>query len=115
MTYLFNTFIYTDDTAVVMSDRDPVSLQIEINQAMGDLHAWFTANKLSLNASKSNLMFFGTHMQLLSTKNIVVEHGGHIMERVDTKTRTHACEVLGTISHEVVPTQEATRPQAMSE
>ncbi len=52
------SFIYADDTAVVLSNKDPVQLQFKLNAGMSDLHAWFTANMLSLNISKSNLIFW---------------------------------------------------------
>ena len=71
-----------DDTIVVLSDKDPVQLQVKLNSAMNYLHAWFTANKLSLNISESNLMFFGTHAQLLTTKDIAVKLNGHKLGRV---------------------------------
>ena len=78
------TFIYADDTGVVLSDRNPHQLQLKLNATMKELHTWFTANKLSLNVTNSNLMFFGTHHQLSSTKDIIVENEGCELEWVET-------------------------------
>ncbi len=33
------SFIYADDTAVVLSNKDPVQLQFKLNAGMSDLHA----------------------------------------------------------------------------
>ncbi len=50
------TFIYVDDTTILLSDKDPVQLQSKLIVAMGDLHEWFTANKLSLKDTCRYLM-----------------------------------------------------------
>ena len=75
-----NMFIYADDTAVVVSDSDPVILEYKLNNVLGELHNWFTSNKLSINIKKTDLIFFGTQPQLNITKDITVFHQGTTVE-----------------------------------
>ena len=51
-------FIYADDTNVIMSHYDLDQLISSIDNELSNLSLWFKVNKLSLNISKSNYMFF---------------------------------------------------------
>ena len=47
---------YADDTTVILSNSDPFVLFRDSNLALDNLFNWFCANKLSLNATKTQYM-----------------------------------------------------------
>jgi hypothetical protein len=47
---------FADDTTVFLSDSDPASLFNRANKSLDAIFNWFCANKLSLNASKTQYM-----------------------------------------------------------
>ena len=54
------TFIlFADDTNILYSDSNVHNLISIINHELDKLYTWFSVNKLSLNASKTNYMVFG--------------------------------------------------------
>ena len=58
--------MYADDTTLLCSSSDPVTLQQELDKNMSSINKWFLDNKisLSLNAKKIKLMVFGTNYVL---------------------------------------------------
>ena len=64
---ILKTILFADDTTVFCSHKDIATLCTTINNELKEVCNWFKANKLSLNAKKTNLMFLGTRFQ---TKNI---------------------------------------------
>ena len=66
---LLNTILFADDTTVFYSHKNlPVLCDI-MNNELKEVCNWFKANKLSLNAKKTNLMFMGTSKQTSSIDN----------------------------------------------
>ena len=51
-----NILSFADDTTVFLSDSDPASLFNRANKSLDAIFNWFCANKLSLNASKTQYM-----------------------------------------------------------
>jgi hypothetical protein len=51
--------LFADDTNLFYSNRNFYVLEQEINVELSKLAIWFAANKLSLNATKSNYIIFG--------------------------------------------------------
>ena len=51
--------LYADDTIIIQSSKTPVQLKTDMNQQLLDLSNWFIKNKLSVNASKTEVIFFG--------------------------------------------------------
>ena len=60
---LLNTILFADDITVFYSHEDMSVLCHTINSEIKEVSNWFKANKLSLNAKKTNLMYLGTWMQ----------------------------------------------------
>lgn len=61
------TILFADDTTVFSSHKDIGTLCSTMNNELKEVCNWFKANKLSLNAKKTNLMFLATRFQ---TRNI---------------------------------------------
>ena len=51
--------LFADDTNILYSDSNIHNLISIINHELDRLYRWFSVNKLSLNASKTNYMIFG--------------------------------------------------------
>ena len=76
--------LYADDTAILFSDPDPEVLESVLNDELKVASNWFGHNKLSLNATKSRFMIFGTRSQVESCRNVKVKHGHVELERVSS-------------------------------
>ena len=60
---LLKTILFADDTTCFYSHKDIDMLCEIVNNELREVCNWFKANKLSLNAKKTNLMFLGTRFQ----------------------------------------------------
>ena len=56
---LLKFILFADDTNILYSDLNIHNLISIINHELDKLYTWFSVNKLSLNASKTNYMIFG--------------------------------------------------------
>ena len=65
---LLNTILLADTTVFYSHKNLPVLCDIGNNE-LKEVCNWFMANKLSLNAKKTNLMFMGTSKQTSSIDN----------------------------------------------
>ena len=59
-TSLFEIILFADDTTLLYSHPEIVSKIDVINKELSEISNWFRANKLSVNASKTNYMMLGT-------------------------------------------------------
>ena len=59
-TSLFDIILFADDTTLLYSHPDISSKINLINKELSEISNWFKANKLSVNASKTNYMMLGT-------------------------------------------------------
>ena len=59
---------YADDTQIyiALSAPDHHSSILKLEQCLSQLHHWFSANGLALNADKSEAILFGTRQRLRS-------------------------------------------------
>ena len=53
--------MYADDTTLLCSSSDPISLQSDLTSSLTSIANWFKVNKLTLNVKKAKLMIFGTN------------------------------------------------------
>ena len=60
-TSLLELILFADDTTLLFSHQDIASQNDIINNERQEICNWFQANKLSVNASKTNYMVLGTH------------------------------------------------------
>ena len=51
-------FLYADDTAIVYGGKDPQEIMAVLNAELGTAASWLADHRLSLNATKTKLMFF---------------------------------------------------------
>ena len=75
--------LYADDTAICVSDSDPMQVQYKLETKLALVQQWYQKNKLPLNLSKTSLMFFGTSFQLQQSSNVRVKVGSTEILRVD--------------------------------
>lgn len=54
----FNITMYADDTNILISDTSLNGVVENLHLSLRDVTSWFSANKLILNLSKTNVMFF---------------------------------------------------------
>ena len=76
--------LFADDTTIVYSHKDINSKTDVVNKELNEVSNWFKANKLSVNASKTNYMVLGTpHMTSLKTcENFNIVLDNTVLERV---------------------------------
>ena len=92
---LLSFILFADDTTVCYSDSNVKRLCETMNRELKEVVNWFKCNKLSLNATKTNLMFFGTPHQ---TNNITNDN--HIYLDGCKLTRVYEAKFLGiTLDH----------------
>ena len=60
-----HAYHFTDDTNLLLIDKSPKKINKLMNQDLSKLCKWLRANKISLNASKAEIILFKT-----KTKNI---------------------------------------------
>ena len=54
-----NTYLYADDTAIVVSSDNFADIEAKLNIALKNIASYFVRNKLSLNCTKSRLHVLG--------------------------------------------------------
>ena len=59
-TSLLELVLFADDTTLLFSHPDIESQMHKVDNDLNEICNWFKANKLSVNASKTNYMIFGT-------------------------------------------------------
>jgi hypothetical protein len=87
---LLSLILFADDTTVFYSHEDVATLCKTVNMELSEICNWFKANKLSLNAKKTNLMFFGTRFQT----NKLKDAPGIYLDGCKL-TRVHSAKFLG--------------------
>ena len=75
--------MYADDTTLLCSSKDSLTLQSELNANLNSISKWLNVNKLTLTINKTKLMIFGTKHTLRNFKNISLAYDTDIVERVD--------------------------------
>lgn len=83
----FNITMYADDTNILTSNSSINKLSDYINSSLDKVIRWFTANKLILNLSKTNVMVF-PHLIKLNIPEIKLMHKYTI-------TPSSTCSLLG--------------------
>lgn len=76
---LLNYILFADDTNISMRNNDLSLLFDNMNIELKKLDSWMQANKLILNAGKTNFMIFGTRE---CTDNFVLYYNSDMIKRV---------------------------------
>ena len=58
-------YLFADDTYLLYADRDINSLERVVNVELSKVQEWLVANKLTLNAKKSNFVIFRPYQKKL--------------------------------------------------
>ena len=84
-TLFFKFFLFADDTSLFSSNKSLKSLEQQINKELDNISEWLTANKLTLNVSKSNFIIF--HNKANKTKHSLDLNinGENLKQKVSTK------------------------------
>ncbi len=80
----FSCYLYADDTAIVTTGDGPETVSANLETALSIAHDWMNENKLSLNLSKTKVMFMGTSHKTQETAVIEVKCKGEVVSKVNT-------------------------------
>ena len=65
-------YSFADDTNLLYADRDTNSLERVVNADLSKVQEWLVANKLTLNAKKSNFVIFHPYQKKLD-RNVILK------------------------------------------
>lgn len=71
---------YADDSALIVSDKDPLKIEQELSKNLASCNRWLIDNKLSLHMGKTELILFGTKRKLKLWQNYTIECEGQIIQ-----------------------------------
>ena len=78
-------YLFADDTTILHSEKDIDTLEKTINDELVHVSDWLTANKLSLNVKKSNVLLFRTKNSPINRKIRIKINGIDAEEKEDAK------------------------------
>ena len=87
----YDTYLYADDTAIVVSSNNFTELEDMLNLALENVANYFIENRLSLNCTKSKVMCFGTSPMMAKMPDMNIVHNSMRLEVV------HECKYLGVL------------------
>ena len=67
---------YADDSALIVSDKDPLKIGQQLSKNLGCCNKWLIDNKLSLHMGKTELILFGTKRKLKNWEGYTIECDG---------------------------------------
>ena len=81
---ILDIILFADDTTILYSHKDVNSKIDVVNKELYEVTNWFKANKLSVNATKTNLKILGTsYMTLTKTReDLKVSLDNTVLKRV---------------------------------
>ena len=74
---------FADDTFIIFHSKKPKTIETIVNTELKEVVRWLRLNKLSLNAAKTELIFFHSNKQPLNYDNISIKMNGHKLTPVD--------------------------------
>ena len=74
--------MYGDDTAITYSSKNKYDINCVLNEELQMVSEWMYNNKLTLNASKTKVMTFGTSQKNKKGDNLTVKIKDDILENV---------------------------------
>ena len=80
---LLKFILFADDTNLFYSAKSIIDLIATVNAELKHVCTWFTANKLSLNISKTNYVLFGHKSNFCHNSSCQVIFNGIILSRVE--------------------------------
>ena len=88
--------LFADDTTILYSHKDINSQVNVVNKELKEVSNWYKANKLSVNASKTNYMILGT----LHTTSVKVRKDLNVSLNNTTRERVRFTKFLGVLIDE---------------
>lgn len=91
---------YADDTSLIITDHDKINLFHKANTEISNLYDWFCANKLLLNANKTNFIVFRAPQNQcdFSDSNVFID--GIPLTQVGTHFEEKSTKFLGMLLDE---------------
>ena len=77
--------LYADDTNILLSSNDPISLELKLKSALSTTNNWLKANYLNLNADKTKYMLMKVKRSTSLTGNPISNNTCSIGEINETK------------------------------
>ena len=74
---------FADDTFIIFHSRTPKTIETIMNTELKEVVKWLRLNKLSLNATKTELIFFHSNKHPLNYDNISIKMNGLKLIPVD--------------------------------
>ena len=74
---LISFILFADDTNLLMSNKDPNTLMIQMNEELEKISTWLVLNKLSLNLTKTHFIFFKSSRKKLKIKDKIISQVRH--------------------------------------
>ena len=74
---------FADDTFILFHSKKPKTIETIVNTELKEVVKWLRLNKLSLNAAKTELIFFHSHKHPLDYDNIRIKMNGYRLTPVD--------------------------------
>lgn len=80
--------MYADDTSLTYADSNPNSIQVSLNKDLDNISKWLSANKLTLNMTKTEFMLIGSRQKLnsLVATPVLEINGDRIKQVTSTKS-----------------------------
>jgi hypothetical protein len=76
--------IFADDTNIIFSHEDPLTLESLINKELNNISNWFKLNKLSLNIDKTNFMIFKNKHSNKPDIDVTIKIDNKVINKVST-------------------------------
>jgi len=67
-----NLYLYADDSALVVSGKDPKIIEQELSQYLQDMSLWLEENKLSLHLGKTESIIFASNYRLSKCNSLQI-------------------------------------------
>ena len=92
----FSFYLFVDDTTLLYADKNLKSLEKMVNNELVRVSDWLNANKLTLNAKKSNFVIFLPHQcKMDHLVNILMfDNSNHILTSLECKDHVKYLGVL---------------------
>ena len=78
---LFTYSLFADETSLMLSHKNIVTLMAIANDEIKKLFEWFCCNKLLLNIQKTNCVIFRSRGKIIPNNVDLLEVGGHRVAR----------------------------------
>ena len=79
--------MYADDTNLSVTGESASDIEVRLNTELENVHEWLTANKLTLNAEKTEYMIIGSYKRISNLQKedeIKIRIGDNEIKRVKT-------------------------------